>query len=200
MPAAWADAARWAVVALWLAFAARRPAPGVATAVGVALALGAVLAGATLAGEHARRAAVGTAGTAGTDVVLTGRIVDVPRTHAGPYGAVASVTLRVESIAPLDAGGGPEDGGAHDGADDGAGGTARAVPRGTRVRVTVRGAAGGTLRAGERWRLAARLGELDGLANAGGFDRERWMLGARLHGRASALRAPAPTRDRKSVV
>ncbi len=169
VPAALASALRWLAALGTCALVVRPPRDVLPRAAALVLA-GALLSSATLAGERARRAVFEPA-TPGDriDVVLTGRVSGVPAERAG----VTSFVLAVESM-------------------EGAG-KARPPPRGTRVRLSSR-VPGFAPRAGERWRLAARLGPLDGLANAGGFDRERWLLRMRLHARGGVRSEPAPER------
>ena len=187
VPVPLADAVRWLAPCFWpLVVRPNRPRVDgsagrrAATRLLAAATIGALATGAALVGEHARRAPFeppfatgpGAAGRAGSELVVTGRVVDVPRAR----GAATSFTLRVETIGAA-----------------GTRGTDVPVARGSRLRLASR-VPGVAVRAGERWRLTVRLGPLDGLANDGGFERERWMLGARLHGRGSVRPGPAPVR------
>ena len=183
VPVPLADAVRWLAPCLWPLAVGPRNRPHADGSSGrrtvarllAAAAVGALATGAALLGEHARRAPFEpplAAGSGVVELVVTGRVVDVPRSR----GAATSFTLGVETIGIA-----------------GTRGTGAPVARGSRLRLASR-LPGVSVRAGERWRLTVRLGPLDGLANDGGFERERWMLGARLHGRGSVRAGPAPVR------
>ena len=90
---------------------------------------------------------------AGVDVVLAGRIADVPRWREGRVSFEFAVERAVN------------------------------VPEGVTFapRTILLGRRGGAaLHAGERWELTARLRPVRGLRNAGGFDRVRYLLSRRI--------------------
>ena len=89
----------------------------------------------------------------GVDLVLAGRVADVPRERAGrrSFDFVVERAVRTPGNLPF-------------------------APR--RLRLSRRG--GTALRAGERWELTVRLRPVGGLRNAGGFDRVRYLLSRRI--------------------
>ena len=119
----------------------------------------------------------------GVDVVVTGRVLDVPRRDDRRL----AFELAVESAALPGAEPDAEPG-AMPGAMPGA--TLALAPR--RLRLSHYG--GADIRAGERWRLTVRLRPLSGLRNDGGFDRVRYLLARGVDATGSVRPDPAPVR------